>query len=99
MLNADMALAFSIDTTNGQGVVGQTCAPVGANQAVFGCTRPTDSTTPSTAAQVQGYINSNALFLSDFAAAFTRMVTVGYATTSETTGKLGTLTAIDLTAC
>jgi len=99
MLNADMALAFDPSTANGQGVVGQLCGPTAIAGTAYGCDRPQDTTVPSTASQVQQYLLHNDLFLADFSESFTKMVTVGYGVDGTSTGKLGSLTSIDLTTC
>lgn len=104
MLNADMTAAFNIDTTTTPatctncGQLTQRCE--GTNN---GCLHPAGPYS-STYAQVQSYIGSNALFLSDFAPAFAKLVTAGYGVPTATdgatsTGKLGTLTHVDLSTC
>jgi len=94
MLNTDMALAYTISTSNNfLGVLGQTCSNNGG-----GCRNPTSSTRPSTLSLVQTFANDNAAFLVAFQQAFPGMVNVGYGV-SGSTGKLGTLTQIDLATC
>ena len=99
MLNSDMALGFSINTDNAQGVVGQNCGPTAINGNTYGCSFPTSASAPSTYALVNSYASNNALFLSDFAKSFTKMTTAGYGISGSTTGKLGSLTSIDLSSC
>ncbi|OYX40883.1 hypothetical protein B7Y94_05955, partial [Candidatus Saccharibacteria bacterium 32-49-12] len=106
-LNADIALRYGLSTELPVSVSGesaQTCGPRAVNGA-YGCVNPTSQTAPSTAQQVLQYSNNNPLFLADFAAAFVKMSTVGYGGAvsalegATTSGKLGTLTTIDLTTC
>jgi catalase (peroxidase I) len=97
MLNSDMALAYNIGTTTGVNniaAIGLTC------NNNNGCA----TGRPATATLVTTFANSNAAFLSAFAASFAKMTTVGYGLPVNTdgasaSGKLGTLTAIDLTTC
>ena len=108
MLNSDMAMGFpaGTDETIGASVVGypgQNCGPRSVNNA-YGCTSGTsgiglNTSHPSTFTQVNSYRRSNSLFLSDFAVSFVKMMTIGYSTAPSTSGKLGTLTNIDLTKC
>jgi hypothetical protein len=104
MLNTDMALAFDPILTDEPPLgLGQSCGASAGPHGHAGCVHPPAGVS-STAAQVQGYINSNALFLSDFSAAFTRMVTVGYAIEGieiapGRSTKIGTLIPIDLNLC
>ena len=71
----------------------------------FGCVNPTSQAVPSTAQQVLQYSNNNPQFLADFAAAFVKMSAVGFGGVvsaldgATSSGKLGTLTTIDLTTC
>ena len=112
MLNTDMAMGFPAGTseTIGASVVGysgQNCGPRSVNiskELVYGCTNGVAGTGqntshPSTFTQVSNYRRNNGLFLSDFAASFVKMTSVGYSTAPTTNGKLGTLTNIDLTTC
>ena len=61
------------------------------------------STKPPTFALAARYAASNALFLTEFAKSFGKMTTVGYGTPATvgatTTGKLGSVTGIDLSKC
>ena len=108
MLNADMAMGFPVgtDETVGASVVGypgQNCGPRSVNTA-YGCTNGAagtgqNTTHPNTFTQVNNYRRNNGLFLSDFAASFVKMMAIGYSTAPSTTGKLGTLTNIDLSKC
>lgn len=103
MLNADMALSFApILSDEAPFGLGQRCGDNAMNGRA-GCVHPPAGVSP-TACQMQGYVSSNALFLSDFSAAFTKMVTVGYAiegveTAPGSSVKIGTLTSIDLREC
>lgn len=68
------------------------------------CSRPIHPAPPSTFELMVRYARDNAFFLQEFPAAFNRMTTVGYGLPAaidgaQATGKLGTLTAIDLTTC
>ena len=104
MLNTDMALAFPITTalplSFGQQ---QNCGPRTINGA-YGCRTPTNLVAPSTSALCLQYAGNNALFLQAFAVAYTKMTCVGYGVPANVdgataTGKMGTLTAINLATC
>lgn len=100
MLNTDMSLGFSINTDNAQGVVGQVCGPSAINGNSYGCSQPTSSSAPSTFSLVSQYASSNSQFLTDFARSFAKMTSVGYGVSGgSSSGKLGTLTNIDLNTC
>ena len=87
---------------------------VGRNNQTYGCrtcttvpntcSYPLNPTPPSTFELMVRYARDNLFFLQEFPAAFNRMTTVGYALPpavdgAQATGKLGTLTSIDLTTC
>ncbi len=106
-----MALFYSPDTTDDLGVYGQICEPNSAylpgQLTNYGCSFPDNKAMPSTAALAGVYANEvtgNAAFLAGFSAAYPRMTSVGYGVPANVdgataTGRLGTLTAIDLTTC
>ena len=111
MLGTDMVLGYPANTTaviNGftVGTPNQHCGPANG-QAPYGCNAPgfpPTTTAPSTFTLATSYAANNALFLSNFATAYTKMMTVGYGVPtavdgSTATGKLGTLTSIDFTTC
>jgi len=108
MLNADMNLAYNIDTsgTNNVGTTGQRCVTT-AGATSGACTNPTSTTGPATTTSafntVVNYARNNAAFLAGFASSFPKMTSVGYSVTGvSTTSKspsLGTLTPITLTSC
>ena len=111
MLGTDMVLGYPANTAavvNGftVGTPGQKCGPANG-QVPYGCgvpPAPPVTTPPSTFTLATSYAANNALFLSNFATAYTKMMTVGYgvpaaADGSTATGKLGTLTSIDFTTC
>jgi len=105
MLNSDMAMAYTINKSGatGTGVLGEVCTDNN------GCRTPTTPNTgsavrPSTNTLVHQFAADNTLFLNAFAAAYAKMCSVGYGLPANidgatATGKLGTLTAIDLTTC
>lgn len=109
MLNTDMALGFPIDTTvlpPAPGVPPQACFPAGGIPGgAPQCVNPTNTTAPSTFALARRYANDNGLFQRAFVSSYNRMVSVGYGGVpkpvdgSTRTGKLGTLTTIDLSTC
>jgi hypothetical protein len=82
-------------------------APIGFYPCQFGCTKYNtpfsyvgiNTTKPSTFKQVMAYTQSNDLFLKDYASAFSRMMNVGYGSSSSSPKKLGYLTDIDLNSC
>ena len=105
MLNTDMALAYPISTTL-PNVTGhkQVCGPQELAGSNYGCQYPTNVTQPSTLALCKYYAANNTAFVEAFAVAYTKMTTVGYGVPAPVdgataTGKLGTLTAIDLSTC
>ena len=70
----------------------------------FLCKNPLNTTAVSTTDLCLQYSFDNNAFLSAFAVAYTKMTTVGYGVPAAvdgatSTGKLGTLTAIDLSTC
>ena len=81
----------------------QQCGPHSGPNSEFGCTAPANLIKPVTYTLASTYAGDNAAFLQAFALAYTKMTTVGYtgtsATATTTTGKLGTLTSIDLSTC
>jgi hypothetical protein len=102
MTNADMALAWDIAIDDALGVIGQRCAP-NVNGGP-GCANPASDTFPTTRALVQSFAQNNNLFLTSFASSFAAMVTVGYGSPgpndgNSASGKLGTVTTIDLATC
>lgn len=106
MLSCDVALGYTPDLTSndGLGTLNQACGPYGlAHNTLYGCS-PNTTTTPSTYDLSESYANDNSLFLTNFATAFTKMTCAGYGVPrnvdgATASGKLGTLTAIDLTTC
>ena len=112
MLGTDMALGFPVNTTqvvNGfvVGKPGQICGPNIPNHG-YGCSvqgsRTFATTKPSTFTQVAKYATNNAAFLTDFAVSYAKMASAGYGVPANTdgstaSGKLGTLTAINLATC
>lgn len=108
MLNTDMALAFDIndetDTPCFQcGTEFQQCG--GVNDA--SCISPSKGFNPDRIEQIRAYtdyLNGNALFLADFARSWLKVVTLGYGVPdaidgATSTGRLGTVTEIDLATC
>ena len=105
MLNADMALGFNISTalptTQGPN---QVCGPRTLTGSTYGCRDPSATTPPSTWPLCLQYAASNSAFLQAFPVAFTKMTCVGYGVPvavdgATATGKLGTLTHINLNTC
>ena len=94
-------MAYGISTlhTYNTGVLKESCNDNN------GCTGPpANSVRPSTNTLVHQFAADNAFFLKSFATAFAKMCTAGYGLPvnvdgSTSTGKLGTLTAIDLSTC
>ena len=105
MLNADMALGFNISINyNGLATHTQRCSSTGGPGGGYGCSSPSTNAYPSTYSLVNTYANDNTAFLNGFASSYAKMSTVGYGLPANTdgstsTGKLGTLTAIDVTTC
>ena len=103
-----MALGFPAGTSENSspvGLAGQTCGPNSVNNG-YGCgnggnpPRGQSTTQPSTFNLVNSYASNNQLFLNSFAAAFDKMVSIGYTSASlSTNGKIGTLTSINLNSC
>eukprot|EP01038_Epipyxis_sp_PR26KG_P004948 gene4948-6921_t len=92
-VNGEICRAFNSLTPAGYGCNGNTLSAT-----------PTVTKKPSTFYQVYGYILDQKLFFDDFAVAFPKMTCVGYGVPlnvdgATASGKLGTLTAIDLTTC
>ena len=93
------------------GYTGQFCGPRSVNitgttppRGTYGCTNGDsgvgqNTVAPSTFTLTTSYSNNNALFLSSFAASFIKMMSVGYGIAPSPSGKLGSLTSIDLTLC
>lgn len=105
MLSTEMALRYPVSVEMPvTGEPAQVCGPTRANGA-SGCVNPLSTTVPSTAQLCQRYAGNNGLFLSAFVQAFAKMSAVGYGSVvstvdgATTTGKLGTLTTVDLTTC
>jgi hypothetical protein len=103
MLTSDVTLAFNANTTTGRGRLGQVCGPSGQDNGGFGCS-PAEALMPPTCDLVCQLAQDNTLFLNSFAAAFTRMTSVGYGVPisvdgATASGKLGTLTHIDFSTC
>ncbi len=109
MLNVDISLSYPGNFDYGLGVTGQRCGPSSVKSALtglrnrYGCT-PNHTRPPNTTTLSRQYAANNSLFLHDFAAAFVKMVCVGYGVPEDVdgataSGKLGKLTAIDLTTC
>ncbi len=118
MLNADMVLAFPIHldqnpaTNTNTGVDGELCGAVIGEDAKLACKSTQYGEVvgyPATFSQIKAYSENNKLFLKDFAAAYVKMVNVGYKvkgndngkdkkdrSDDSNTGKLGTLKSIDL---
>lgn len=105
MLNVDMSILFTIDLSDENiGTLDQKCGPAVGDPARFGCINPSSMAGASTFSQVVGYIGNEQGFFDDFAVSYVKMVTVGYgvpdvADGSTSSGKLGTLTSIDLSSC
>lgn len=103
MLNTDMAVAYPVDTTPPTGHVDQFCKPKRTNGQPK-CKRPINTQVPNTWELSKYYAQDNNAFQLAFVAAFTKMTCVGYGIPAPypgatSTGKLGTLTTIDLSAC
>lgn len=105
MLNTDMSVAFDISIqSNGLAVGTQRCGAQGAPGNTYGCAGPTARAVPSTYALAKQFADDNAAFLQAFAVSYVKMTTAGYGVPADvdgstSTGKLGTLTAIDLSTC
>lgn len=107
MVNADIALRYPFSAAMPiSGAPAQFCTP-GDSATAYGCINPPGipQNVPSTAQLCLTYANSNGVFVRAFALAFARMSAAGYggvvgtADGATTTGKLGTLTTIDLSLC
>ena len=77
--------------------------PIDLNSGSFGCTNGANglgknNSEPSTVALTRQYFSDNQFFLNSFASSFVKMVNVGYGV-SPASGKLGSLTNIDLSKC
>jgi hypothetical protein len=105
MLNSDLALVYNITIdAAGVGVLGQRCGSTVVNGVDYGCVNPSSLGQPSTYALALQYSLDTPLFLTNFAEAFVKMTSVGYGVPGPNdgdtaTGKLGTLTTIDLATC
>ena len=113
MLNTDMSLAFGINTDNVVGVNGQfcgsqeTCIAPAATTPVPETRNITQffSSNSKEFGEIDPGLVVNTRFLHHFAAAFRKMTAVGYGTEPPWTdgesisGKLGTLTTLDLSTC
>jgi hypothetical protein len=104
-LNSDMSLAYPLDTDilpNDKGNA-QTCLPR-KEMGPPRCKRPSSDDEPSTYQLCRTYALDNNAFQIAFVDAYQKMVTVGYGLPENrdgatASGKLGTLTAIDLSSC
>ena len=101
MLNTDICMAFPMSTLLPPT---QDCGPNDLPDGAPGCIDPDSGAIPTTADLVATYANDVDTFLSDFSAAFTKMTCVGFGVPAvvdgaTSTGRLGTLTSIDLTTC
>ena len=104
MLNADMALAYAVSTAIPPRARRQVCGPRTLPGNNFGCRDPSTTTPASTWPLCLQYAASNSAFLQAFPVAFTKMTCVGYGVPAAVdgataTGKLGTLTHINLNTC
>ena len=77
--------------------------PSDPNSGSYGCTNGANglgknNSAPSTLNLVNKYFSDNQFFLNSFAVSFPKMVNVGYGV-APASGKLGSLTSIDLTKC
>ena len=104
MVNADLALAFPISTEIPPRARRQVCGPRTLTGSTYGCRDPSATTPPSTWPLCLQYAASNSAFLQAFPVAFTKMTCVGYGVPvavdgATATGKLGTLTHINLNTC
>lgn len=107
-LNTDQSLGFDIDTNpaSGQqcGYSAVTTPPCKPSKPCFGCTAfPVANTShPSTSSLIEKYASDNSAFLLDFAAAYSKALTVGFDLGDGLFNgkkKLGTLTSLDLSQC
>ena len=93
------------------GYINQICGPASyglsnskdPNSGTYGCTNGANglgksNAAPSTLNLVDKYFSDNQFFLNSFASTFPKMVNVGYGV-SPASGKLGSLTNIDLSKC
>jgi hypothetical protein len=105
MINADMALAFQISTdlppTRGPR---QVCGPRTLPGNTYGCRDPSVTEPTETWEQCLAYAADNNAFIQAFGVAYTKMTCVGYGVPvpvdgAKASGKLGTLTHIDLNTC
>lgn len=102
-LNSDMVLIYNISLlgVNNTGILDQTCGPIPQR-----CHSPIDVSVPTTSALAMSFAHNNTLFLNAFAPAFAKLVSLGYGVPNAhamdkdvTTGRLGSVTAIDFTTC
>ena len=106
MLNADIALAYPLNTSAlpQAGVPKQICRPDWSDNTPL-CKNPGEHREqPSTWALCRAFAMDNNYFQLSFVAAFTKMACLGYGRPvpvdgATATGKLGTLTHIDLNTC
>jgi hypothetical protein len=105
MLSPDIALVYPLNTSFPPSPDGlnQKCHIDSATQQPR-CKRPANDAQPSTLALCRIYAADNNAFQLAFVDAYQRMVTVGYGLPENrdgatATGKLGTLTAVDLESC
>jgi hypothetical protein len=105
MLSPDIALAYPLDTHFPVSPDGlrQKCHVSAETQQPL-CKRPASSAVPGTYELCRLYAQDNNAFQLAFVEAYQRMVTVGYGQPENrdgatATGKLGTLTTVDLETC
>ena len=97
MLNTDMVIAFpaaTAETISPAGATGQAC---GGRNIPQSCTATTPAAPAALALDTaQSFRNSNTAFLTQFAASYVKMTSVGYGPS----GRLGSsLTSIDINNC
>ena len=110
-LNSDITLGYNAslkasDLGTKLGLFGkQACSPIGGSlTGGYGCNVVGGDFKPPSFAAAHSFAASNAAFLAAFQEAFPKLTTVGYGLPANTdgataTGKLGTLTSVDLTTC
>eukprot|EP01034_Spumella_vulgaris_P021863 gene21863-27938_t len=114
MMPSDLAIAYQLNFNYGS-FTSQTCGPKGVGASTnrytgaitlgtsYGCS-PSNGTMPETCQTACLFGNTNSYFLTSFATSFVKMVCVGYGVPAQVdgataSGKIGTLTHIDLTTC